>query len=69
MNILIKGMEMPEVGEHILSLYVYHDGTATVIGHYRHYKKEPFEAVSILPHGRLIDADVLAISTDVPRQH
>ena len=59
MSVLIKGMEMPEAGEHILSLYVYHDGTATVIGQHRHYEKEPFEVIQIPPNGRLIDADAL----------
>ena len=59
MSILIKGMEMPEAGEHVLLLQVYHDGTSSVIGDHRHYKNEPFEAIPVPAHGRLIDADAL----------
>lgn len=59
MSILIKGMEMPEAGEHVLLLHVYHDGTASIIGAHRHYKNEPFEIVPVPPHGRLIDADAV----------
>lgn len=66
MSIYIKGMEMPEVGEHILSLHVYHDGTASIIGRHRYYKKEPFEAIAVPPHGRLIDADEI---TEHDHQH
>ena len=55
MEILIKGMEMPEAGDHVLLLHVYHDGTASIIGDHRHYKNAPFEVVPVPPHGDLID--------------
>ena len=58
MSMLIEGMEMPEPGEHILWLQVYHDGTASIIGQHRGYKGEPFKCIKVFtPHGRLIDAD------------
>lgn len=58
MSILIKGMEMPTSrGEYGLLLYVDSDGTATVEGSYFRFEGEPFEAVPVPPHGRLIDAD------------
>lgn len=59
-DILIKGMEMPKSrGEYVFLLYVDSDGTATVEGAHSILKGEPFEAVPIPPHGRLIDADAL----------
>lgn len=58
MGILIKGMEMPEGrGEYELLLRIDLSGTATVEGSYLRFEGEPFEAVPVPPHGRLIDAD------------
>lgn len=60
MSILINGMEMPRGrGEYELRLYVDSDGTCTVEGSYCSFEGEPFEAVPVPPHGRLIDADAL----------
>ena len=59
-DILIKRMEMPRGrGEYELRLYVDSDGTCTVEGSYCSFEGEPFEAVPVPPHGRLIDADAL----------
>ena len=60
MSIYIKNMEMPKSrGEYVFLLYVDSDGTATVEGAHSILKGEPFEAVPVPPHGRLIDADAL----------
>lgn len=59
MSILIRGLDMPEKGEHKLSLFVCPDGTAFVEGTYRDYKGEPYEAVPVPPHGRLGDLDAV----------
>ena len=56
MSVLIKGMKMPEHGLHVLSLYVYSDGTMSIIGVHKRYEGEPFECFEVpTPHGRLID--------------
>lgn len=59
MGVYIKGMKMPERGEHHLILYVFADGSAQVDGSYRIYNGEPFEAIPVPDHGRLVDADAL----------
>lgn len=64
MGIYLPNMEMPEAGDHVLLLHVYHDGTASIIGDHRHYKNEPFEAVPVPPHGDLIDRAELAFEDD-----
>ena len=52
MSILIKGMDMPNDGG--ITVNIYADGVVT------YYSGETIgEAVSIPPHGRLIDADAL----------
>ena len=53
MSILIKGMEMPK-GNDELRLIIHSNGQV-IISHQTYY--EEAEAVSISPHGRLIDAD------------
>lgn len=60
MSVLIKGMEMPKSrGQYTLHMYVHSDGTATVEGSYCQFEGEPFVAIPVPPHGRLIDADAL----------
>ena len=54
MGILIKGMEMPKDGCHHM-ICIYADGTVSTGG-------RVYMAVSVPPHGRLIDADVLLAS-------
>ena len=53
MSILIKGMEMPEAKETFLRID--DKGNVKVYGN----PTESYEAVSVPPHGRLIDADAL----------
>ena len=65
MSVLIKGMEMPKSrGQYTLRMYVHSDGTATVEGSYYQFEGEPFVAIPVPPHGRLIDADALIDSFD-----
>ena len=59
MSILIKGLEMPKDGCHHL-VYIYADGT--VLSGREH------KAVSVPPHGRLIDADALVKSDNMVRK-
>ena len=58
MSILIKGMEMPRT--HPITVEIYPDGTALskTVGRMDIHGK----AVSVPPHGRLIDADALKAS-------
>ena len=56
MSILIKGMEMPRNDE-MLFLKIYPDGKVAIDGDLE--CKQIATAVSIPPHGRLIDADML----------
>lgn len=51
MSILIKNMEMPKRGETI-TVTICDDGLV-----FEEYYKGVFNAVSVPPHGRLIDAD------------
>lgn len=51
MSVLIKGMEMPKDGCHHM-ICIYADGTVSTGG-------RVYMAVSIPPHGRVIDADAL----------
>ena len=63
MSVYIKGMEMPRGrGEYELRLYVDSDGTCTVEGSYCSFEGEPFEAVPVPPHGRLIDAGKIGLT-------
>ena len=50
MNILIKGMEMPEDETFVICLYS--NGRTSLCG-----QNKAFKAVSVPSHGRLIDAD------------
>ena len=59
MSVLIRGMKMPEEGEYHMTLYVCSDGSAYIDVASFPVDKDRFEAVSIPPHGRLIDADAL----------
>ena len=60
MGIYIRGMKMPRFSaEYELRLYVDSDGAATVEGAYGCFDGEPFEAVPVPPHGRLIDVKSL----------
>lgn len=57
-EILIRGMEMPCKGTHLLE--VWNDGEKVIVyGHHKEYKGEPFNLVELPEHGRLIDADKL----------
>ena len=56
MSILIKGMEMPT--EYPLWIVVSADGTVQY-NYFNEWKTAEEKAVSIPPHGRLIDADAL----------
>lgn len=60
MSVLIRGMELPTTP---VLFCIHPDGKvfADLEGNWREYK-----AVPVPPHGRLIDADALAISTAVP---
>lgn len=59
MSILIKGMEMPKVGDW-KTIRIYYDGTCAVPNWQGDCKyMQGCEAVPIPPHGRLIDADAL----------
>ena len=53
MSILIKNLEMPKRGETI-TVTICDDGLV-----FEEYYKGVFNAVSVPPHGRLIDADAL----------
>lgn len=64
MSIIIKGMEMPKTGVYVLSVdNTGKDKTIFTIAEHTHSGKiiprHVGEAVSIPPHGRLIDADAL----------
>lgn len=54
MNVLIRGMEMPEEGWHKV-IKIFPDGT--VVSYYD--SVELGTAIPVPPHGRLIDADAL----------
>ena len=57
MSIYISGVDLPKDSEHILSITINHDGTV-----YRNLDlkcKTIATAISVPPHGRLIDADAL----------
>ena len=55
-DVLIKGIDLPEVyGPVILKVYECIDGQATQ----REYKLSATQMQAILPHGRLIDEDLL----------
>ena len=62
MSILIKGMEMPQ-GDDELRLIIHSNGQV-IISHETYFNET--EAIPVLPHGKLIDADALIISTAVP---
>lgn len=54
MSILIKGMKMPQRG---MVVNIYADGRVT--NHFDEFGKTIGKAVSVPPHGRLIDADAM----------
>lgn len=56
MSILIKGMEMPQ-GEEMLCINVYPDGKVCI--DLDLHCNQIATAISVPPHGRLIDADAL----------
>lgn len=59
-DILIKGMEMPSCG---LTVTIYPDGRVVQFFGYGE-KKQLGTAVPVPPHGRLIDADDVALQID-----
>lgn len=62
MSILIKDIEMPKDGEHPYWVVIHSDGTVE----YNENKGQGWqtsEAVPVPPHGRLIDADRLCLSS------
>lgn len=66
MSVLIKGMEMPKAGNW-KTIRIYYDGTCAEPNwqgdcRYMH----GCEAVSVPPHGRLIDGDALAKLEVIP---
>lgn len=62
MNVLIKGLEMPETG--YMDVRIFRDGTATIATGTKPYYRE-FEAVDVsAPHGRLIYADSLMLDSE-----
>ena len=52
-DLLIRGMEMPEYG---VPVYIEPNGTVWV---YPEHGKSKYHAISVHPHGRLIDVDAL----------
>ena len=60
-DILIRGMELPK--NEPLLVKINPDGSVSTTAK-NGYKK--YKAVPVPPHGRLIDADALTISTAVP---
>lgn len=58
MSILIKGMEMPKAGNW-KTIRIYYDGTCAEPWQGDCKYMQGCEAVSVPPHGRLIDADAL----------
>jgi len=60
MSVYVKNMEMPKEGEYHMTLYVCSDGSAYIDVASFPVDEDRFEAIPVPPHGRLIDADVLA---------
>ena len=59
MSVLIKGMEMPKAGNW-KTICIYYDGTCEEPNWQRDCTyMQGCEAVTVPPHGKLIDADVL----------
>jgi hypothetical protein len=58
-DILIRGMEMPCEEAEPMRIELYADGTVLVIKEQDDFYE--FKAVSVQPHGRLIDADALLV--------
>lgn len=57
MSILIKGMDMPKEGYR--QVFITSDGKAIYFPSTPRNGEKQYEVVSVQPHGRLIDADVL----------
>ena len=55
-DILIRGMEMPCKGTHLLEVWNYGE-KVIACGHHKEYKGEPFDLVELPEHGDLISRD------------
>ena len=70
-DLLIKGMEMPEDGRY--TLCITHDSNGKVHWVFQNQDTLKFlkhrTIIEVPPHGRLIDANALPVSTAVPFDH